>query len=139
MVTVLPCSHSVGESGGIWSGVLSSHSTSMVPEYSGSSEPLANHDSRSSAGRVALDDGLSAPVSDLAAGPLTNLPDVIPGTWYIVPRISAEAARRSDFVFPDDEVRDEEGRIIGCRGFARFPSTDAQRLLRTLIPDGGAS
>ena len=43
-----------------------------------------------------------------------------PGVGYIVPRISADTARRPDFFFPYDEVRNEEGAIVGCRGLGCF-------------------
>jgi hypothetical protein len=37
---------------------------------------------------------------------------------YIVSLPTALAANRDDFLVPFDEVRDEFGRIIGCRGLA---------------------
>lgn len=41
-------------------------------------------------------------------------------TAYIVSRVVAEACRdiRSDLFVPDDTVRDDAGRIIGCRALA---------------------
>lgn len=52
-------------------------------------------------------------------GEVVGLPTSKDGTWYIVSRIVAEAARdRSDLLVPDETVRDEEGRIIGCKSFA---------------------
>jgi hypothetical protein len=47
-----------------------------------------------------------------------DLPPHIPGTYYIVSRIFAEYARRSDFLIPDELIRDEQGRIIGCTSFS---------------------
>ncbi len=47
-----------------------------------------------------------------------NLPPHIPGTYYIVSRVLAEYARRSDFLSPDELIRDEQGRVIGCTSFA---------------------
>lgn len=91
-------------------------------------------DERRLAGQMALGGGITAQLWDFSPGPLTNVPSVLPDTGYIVPRISAETAKRSDFFFPDGEVRDPAGRIIGCRAFGRFPSTDAERLFRTLVP-----
>lgn len=70
-----------------------------------------------------------APIKTHTPGPLVNVPPIVPGTTYIVSRLSAEAAHRGDFVFPADEVRDE-GRIIGCRTFGRFaPSPHVASIL----------
>ncbi len=50
------------------------------------------------------------------AGPPVPLPDPEPGVLYIVSRATAEAApQRPDLLYPDDAVRDERGRIVGCR------------------------
>ncbi len=59
----------------------------------------------------------------------TELPDPIEGTYFVVSRVTAmHYPERSDFIFPFNEVRDETGRVIGCRGFASFatdtPDTD---------------
>jgi len=43
----------------------------------------------------------------------------IEGTYYIVSLVTALAVRRGDFLVPDEEVRDSDGRIIGCRRLAR--------------------
>ena len=48
------------------------------------------------------------------------LPPQEEGTLYIVSLPVALAFReRQDFVIPDDLVRDNEGRVIGCRALAR--------------------
>lgn len=67
-------------------------------------------------------DGLDVPHTHLEPGPLTGIPDDEEGTGFIVSRISAAAARRSDFFFPVDEVRDERGTLRGCRGLGSFPA-----------------
>ena len=62
--------------------------------------------------------GLSAVVVD-ADGNETALPEPAEGTYYIVSRIACEAMpERSDLLMVDGTVRDENGRIIGCTGFA---------------------
>ena len=40
------------------------------------------------------------------------------GTYYIVSLPTAQALRRPDLLVPDDLVRDEQGRILGCRRLA---------------------
>lgn len=59
------------------------------------------------------------PIYHTVLGTVEGLPDPIPGVYYVVSRPVAEARRdRRDLLIPDDTVRDDQGRIIGCRGFA---------------------
>ena len=65
------------------------------------------------------------PIKKIDFGRPTNLPDFKPGTWIIVSRATAEAAKAagrdtSDLLLTVDTIRDENGRIIGCRGFSFF-------------------
>ena len=49
------------------------------------------------------------------------LPNQQEGVLYIVSRITAEALPgRSDLLMVDGTVRDDDGRIIGCTGFAQL-------------------
>lgn len=48
----------------------------------------------------------------------SELPPVRKGVLYIVPLAVAQVARRTDFIVPDELVRDEQGRVVGCRRFA---------------------
>lgn len=48
-----------------------------------------------------------------------NLPEKTENTVYIVSSLVAQAAKdRDDLVITDGAVRDTDGRIIGCTGFA---------------------
>lgn len=61
------------------------------------------------------------PIHRTVFGAVEGLPDPRPFVQYIVSRVVAEAARdRDDLLIPDDTVRDEQGRIIGCRALARL-------------------
>lgn len=52
---------------------------------------------------------------------VSGLPPARPGVVYLVPRLTALAARgRGDLVFPFDERRDEDQAVVGVRGVARF-------------------
>ena len=64
--------------------------------------------------------GREIPVTRIRQGDIAPKPDPMPGVGYIVPRISAETARRPDFFFPHGEVRDQGGSIIGCRRLGCF-------------------
>lgn len=60
------------------------------------------------------------PVNATVMGELTGLPDPQLGTVYLVSLAAAKAVPERDDVFvTDDAVRDQSGRIIGCRAFAR--------------------
>lgn len=63
----------------------------------------------------------SIPIYRTIFGTVDGLPDPQPGTWYIVSSLAAQAAReRKDLLIPDDAVRDDQGRVIGCRALARI-------------------
>ena len=64
--------------------------------------------------------GREIPVTRIRQGTIAPEPDPMPGVGYIVPRISAETARRPDFFFPHGEVRGQGGGIIGCRRLGCF-------------------
>jgi len=64
--------------------------------------------------------GHEVPVVRATPGPVEGLPPAEPGTVYAVSRLVLDAARdRDDLVVPDEIVRDEAGRVVGCRRFAR--------------------
>lgn len=61
------------------------------------------------------------PVNQCSYGAVTGLPDPQDGTIYIVSALTAQACpERSDVYIVDDAVRDENGRIIGCRAIAHI-------------------
>lgn len=51
-------------------------------------------------------------------GHLAEDPPMRAGVFYIVSLPTALAVRRQDFLVPFEEVRDDAGRIIGCRRLA---------------------
>lgn len=64
--------------------------------------------------------GHTIPVSVVGFGQVDGLPDPQPGVLYVVSRAVAETVpHRDDVVYPYGQVRDENGRIISCRGLAR--------------------
>lgn len=62
---------------------------------------------------------VGAPVELVEFGHLQNPPGEAPDRWYIVSLPCALARPRDDFLVPYLEVRDDAGRIIGCRMLAR--------------------
>lgn len=73
---------------------------------------------RCSVERKKVGDINGIPINKSVFGDVYDLPSPQPDTIYIVSRMVAEAARREDLYIVDDAVRDENGRIIGCRSLA---------------------
>ena len=68
------------------------------------------------------DTGASMPVYHLATGAVEGLPDEANGVALVVSRMVAAARPdRRDLYFPHDFVRDEQGRIVGCRALGQVP------------------
>lgn len=53
-------------------------------------------------------------------GEVEGLPDPIPGAFYVVSRLVASAANRPDLLVPGPLLRDDQGRVIGCKGLSRL-------------------
>jgi hypothetical protein len=104
---------------------LTAHSVMIVGESSSIALPpcpspprIADHIMRSASVTI---DQLDIPVHDIAAGTVTGLPEPQDGMLLVVPRIVAAACPdRPDLVVPFEDVRDHDGRIIGCRALARL-------------------
>ena len=67
----------------------------------------------------------SIPVVKTEFGEVLGLPEPAEGVAYIVSRITIEAARAQgrttdDLLTTSGAVRDDQGRIVGCRAFARL-------------------
>ena len=100
-------------------------------------------DGQATALAVAGPDGESMPVPVKVGGRVTAidppLPDPVPGTVYIVARVvAAQAPERDDLVWPDDLIRGDRGRVVGCRalGAARRPAAALTDQEITLLTDG---
>ena len=60
------------------------------------------------------------PITKTEFGEVEGLPEPKEGTTYVVSRMVAEAAKeRGDLFIPNESVRDESGRIIGCRSLTQ--------------------
>jgi hypothetical protein len=61
------------------------------------------------------------PINKSRFGEVENLPEPQEGTIFIVSALAAQAVpEREDVFITDDAVRDEQGRIIGCRALAHI-------------------
>lgn len=70
-------------------------------------------------------EGVVIPIHRLRYGRLTGLPAPVEGVVYVVSMVAAQAAiDRDDVLVVDDAVRDDQGRIVGCRALATLlPAT----------------
>lgn len=60
------------------------------------------------------------PITETVFGEVTGLPPEAEGTYYIVSRMVASAAsERHDLLVPGLQVRDEQGRVVGCKSLDR--------------------
>lgn len=60
------------------------------------------------------------PITKTVFGEVTGLPPETEGTYYIVSRMVASAAsERRDLLVPGLQVRDEQGRVVGCKSLDR--------------------
>lgn len=60
------------------------------------------------------------PITETQFGDTTNLPAEQEGVYLIVSRlVMAANTYRHDLLVPNELVRDEEGRILGCKSLAR--------------------
>lgn len=65
--------------------------------------------------------GVDIPVTRSVFGAVEGLPAQEAGTILIVSRLVADACPdRSDLFFPDDLVRDDQGRVIGANSLGRI-------------------
>lgn len=53
-------------------------------------------------------------------GHVEGLPDPIPGVYFIVSRLVASATEREDLLVPGALLRDDQGKVIGCKGLSRL-------------------
>jgi hypothetical protein len=64
-------------------------------------------------------DNVKIPITQSLIGDIINLPEPQPSTYYIASILVATKAKqlgRTDVVSPDT-IRDDQGNIIGCKGF----------------------
>lgn len=86
----------------------------VVQEY-----PVENPCPRVAVVETAAGEIAGAPIVRQQYGQVQDLPEEVAGTYLIVSAlVQAAAPERRDLLIPAQLVRDEAGRIIGCRAFA---------------------
>ena len=70
---------------------------------------------------VTIGDVDGIPVTTTSFGEVEGLPEPEDGTIYIVSSLVAQRVpERGDVYIPNESVRDERGRIVGCRSLGRI-------------------
>lgn len=100
---------------------LTPHTVTVLRENEGPIEyPPSGMVARCATKRRVIGSLNGIPINRTEFGEVYGLPEPAPGVYYIVSALVAQALpQRNDLLIPDDVVRDEAGRIVGCRAFAR--------------------
>jgi hypothetical protein len=78
-------------------------------------------------------EGTSIPLSISKFGQVLDLPEEKRGTLYIVSRMVAEATKREDFLIVNETIRDDSGRIRGCKSLSSVVITNAEELKNYIL------
>ena len=98
---------------------LTPHALNIVTDSGTVTIPPSGIVARCSVRRERVGEVGGIPVNRTVFGDVEGLPEPTADTYYIVSAIVAQACPdRSDLLITDDAVRDEQGRIIGCRALA---------------------
>ncbi len=93
--------------------LLTIEPSGTVARVSQDTKPLATFDF----------DGVDVPITHNTYGDIEGLPAPSYDTQYVVSNMVAQAVsrrgHRNDILVPNESVRDESGRIIGCKSLAR--------------------
>lgn len=102
---------------------LTPHPIDILDGSSG--EPITSIPQSGSVARVGTERAIIGEVEGIdiyktTFGEVQDLPEPIEGTYYIVSALVMSALPdRADLLSPGELVRDEDGRVIGCRGLTR--------------------
>jgi hypothetical protein len=80
--------------------------------------PARCEESAERVGELEFAGGIVVPLVVRRLGKVENLPPGEDGVLLVVSYAAAQSARRRDLVVPADLVRDERGRVIGCRALS---------------------
>lgn len=88
--------------------------TILLAEYQPDSVPV-----RIKADVQRIGDLAGIPLTSTVYGDLEGLPDEQSGVYYIVSGlVKAACPERKDLLVPSEQLRDEQGRVIGCKSFS---------------------
>ena len=91
----------------------------FIVEPSGVVARVAAH--TESIGAITTDNGFVIPLTTTVFGEVENLPSPEEGTIYVVSSLVAgRVPDRKDVFIPNESVRDDKGRIIGCLSLGKI-------------------
>lgn len=100
---------------------LTPHAVVIVHEDGNITIPASGTLARVAAKTVTVGEIDGIPITSTEFGTVEGLPAPTPDTIYIVSSIVASRVPdREDVFVPNESVRDENGRIIGCRSLGRI-------------------
>ena len=72
-------------------------------------------------GSITTDDGFNIPLTTTVFGQVENLPEPEKDTIYVVSSLVAgRVPDRKDVFIPNESIRDDKGRIIGCLSLGKI-------------------
>ena len=97
---------------------LTPHSINIVggPTFEPSGQIARISSTNESAGEVVIN-GETIPLITQQFGEIVGLPQEKEGTMFIVSGLIFSNSDRKDLLVPGEQVRDEQGRVIGCKSF----------------------
>lgn len=97
---------------------LTPHAINIVggPTFEPSGEVARISSTNQNAGEL-LVNGESIPLITQQFGEVVGLPEEKEGTMFIVSSLIFSNTERKDLLVPGEQVRDEDGRVIGCKSF----------------------
>ena len=91
----------------------------LVVEPSGIVARVAAH--TENIGNITTDDGFTIPLTTTVFGEVENLPSPEEGVVYVVSSLVAgRVPDRKDVLIPNESIRDDKGRIIGCLSLGKI-------------------
>lgn len=97
---------------------LTPHAINIIggPTFEPSGEVARISSTNESAGKLAVNGG-SVPLITQQFGEIIGLPEEKEGALFIVSGLIFANSGRKDLLVPGEQVRDEQGRVIGCKSF----------------------
>ena len=99
---------------------LTPHAITFITDEGTVEVPPSGIVARVAAKTVAIGEVDGIAVTTTEFGEVENLPEQSDGVIYITSSLVAQRVDRDDVFIPNESVRDESGRIIGCRSLGRI-------------------
>lgn len=99
---------------------LTPHAITIVMESGNIVVPPSGVVARRSENTVTIGMVEGIPIVKKVFGVVENLPDPVEGIIYITSALVGAEVKRADVMSPGDPVRDEHGRVIGCKTLCSF-------------------